>query len=152
MAINPTLDGMLFTVPFTSTTDFTELADNCERFVEVIVECDDPAQKMALCGRLSACLDLLQPALLEPIPTYLVASLTVEEIPADLPTLEMEADQLGDYCQALTQLLLSGSLATKTERTIRDLLYQLVFYFAGTLKAPRWLKTEDGIVSLEGAY
>jgi hypothetical protein len=148
MAITPTLDRTLFTVPFTSSNDFTELADNCERFVEVIVECDDPAQKMALCGRLSACLDLLQPTLLEPIPAYLVASLTVEDIPAELPTLEMEADQLGDYCQALTQLLLSGSLATKTELTIRDLLYQLVFYFAGMLKAPRWLKTEDALIPL----
>lgn len=136
-------------MPFSSTTNFLELADNCENFVEEMVECDDPAQMMALCGRLSACLALLQPTLLEPIPESLVASLTVEEVPAHSPTLEMEADLLAEYCQVLIQLMLSGSLAMKAELMIRDLLYQLVCYFAETLKAPRWLKTEHGIVSLE---
>jgi hypothetical protein len=149
MAITPTLESTLFTVPFTSTTDFTELADNCERFAEVMVECDDPAQKMALCGRLSACLALLQPTLLDPVPESLIASLTVEDLPASVPAFEPEADQLGEYCQALAQLLLSGALTMETQRTVSDLLHELVCYFAGMLKAPRWLKTEYGLVSLE---
>jgi len=148
MAITPTLDSTLLTVPFSATTDFTELADNCERFAEVLVECNDPAHKMALCGRLSACLALLQPTLLEPIPDCLKASLTVEELPAQFPAFEPEADQLGEYCQTLVQLLMSGALATKTERTVADLLHELVCYFAGTLTAPRWLKTEDALIPL----
>ena len=32
--------------------------------------------------------------------------------------------------------------------TARDLLQDLVGYFADTLKAPRWLKTEDGVMVL----
>ena len=137
-----------FTVPFNHKTDFTELADNCERFSEVLVECDDPVQKMALCGRLYACLALLQPTLTEPVPEYLKESLTVEEIPLHVPAFEAEADQVGHYCLVLTQLIMSGSLADEAERVISDLLYDLVGYYADALKAPRWLRTEEGSIEL----
>jgi hypothetical protein len=43
MIITPTPDSTLITVPFSSTTNFLELADNCENFVEERVEFDDPA-------------------------------------------------------------------------------------------------------------
>lgn len=42
MATIPTSIRPLFTVPFNHKTDFTELADNCERFSEALVECHDP--------------------------------------------------------------------------------------------------------------
>lgn len=138
----------LFTVPFDSNTDFTALADNCERFAEVIVECEDPAQKMALCGRLSACLALLQPTLLEPVPEHLKASLTVDDLPLDVPVFEPESDQLGRYCQLLTQLLLTCSLSERDERVAGDLLQDLVGFYSDTLKAPRWLRTEEGVALL----
>ena len=136
----------LFTVPFDSNTDFTELADNCERFVDVLVECEDPTQKMALCGRLSACLDLLQPTLLEPVPEHLKESLTVDDLPLDVPVFEPEVDQLGRYCQLLTQLLLTRSLSESDERVAGDLLQDLVGFYSDTLKAPRWLRTDEGVV------
>lgn len=143
-----TLTHTLFTTPFNHATDFTELADNCERFAEVIVDCDDPLQRMALCGRLSACLALLQPTLLEPVTENLKASLTVECFPTRVPRFEPEADQLCRYCQVLTQLLMSGTMAPKSETALRDLLYMLVAFFADTLKAPRWLKQGDTIIEL----
>ncbi|WP_449554979.1 hypothetical protein [Lelliottia amnigena] len=136
----------LFTVPFDSNTDFTELADNCERFVDVLVECEDPTQKMALCGRLSACLDLLQPTLLDPVPEHLKESLTVDDLPLDVPVFEPEVDQLGRYCQLLTQLLLTRSLSESDERVAGDLLQDLVGFYSDTLKAPRWLRTDEGVV------
>ena len=136
----------LFTVPFDSNTDFTELADNCERFVDVLVECEDPTQKMALCGRLSACLDLLQPTLLEPVPEHLKESLTVDDLPLDVPVFEPEVDQLGRYCQLLTQLLLTRSLSESDERVAGDLLQDLVGFYSDMLKAPRWLRTDEGVV------
>ncbi|AUU83072.1 hypothetical protein MXF13_20840 [Leclercia adecarboxylata] len=138
----------LFTTPFDHNTDFTALADNCARFVDVLAECDDPAQKMALCGRLSACLALLQPTLLEPVPEHLKASLTVDDLPLDVPVFEPEADQLGRYCQLLTQLLLSQSLSKSDERVAGDLLQELVSFYSDTLKAPRWLRTDEGVVLL----
>lgn len=148
MATTSILNQALFTSPFNHTTDFTELADNCERFAEVLAECDDPLQKMALCGRLSACLALLQPTLLEPVPEALKASLTVDHFPAHFPIFEPETDQLCRYCQVLTQLLMSGTLAPQSERVLRDLLYMLVDFFAGTLKAPRWLKQGETLIEL----
>ncbi|MFE4112076.1 hypothetical protein [Kosakonia sp. YIM B13611] len=136
------------TSPFNHATDFTELADNCERFAEVLAECGEPQQKMALCGRLSACLALLQPTLLEPVPQALKASLTVENIPAYVPSFEPESDQLCRYCQVLTQLLMSNTLAPASESVLRDLLYMLVAFFADTLKAPRWLKQGNDVIEL----
>ncbi|WHP31493.1 hypothetical protein QMG90_00645 [Trabulsiella odontotermitis] len=142
----------LFTVPFNHTTDFTELADNCERFADVLIESDDEAEKMALCGRLSACLALLHPTLREPIPDYLKASLTVDDLPTHTPAFMPEIDQLSVWCQSLTQLLMSGSLATTQVRVLGELLHELVCYFADTLKAPRWLNTEAGMLSLEDLH
>ncbi|OXL40987.1 hypothetical protein CA284_07200 [Enterobacter mori] len=148
MTTIPNFSHALFTTPFDHTTDFTELADNCARFVDVLVECDDPAQKMALCGRLSACLTLLQPTLLEPVPEYLKASLTVDDLPLDVPVFEPECDRLGRYCQLLTQMLLAHSLSESDERVAGDLLQDLVGFYSDTLKAPRWLRTKEGIVPL----
>ena len=45
MATTPLFSHSLFTLPFSHATDFTELADNCERFVEGLVECHDPVKK-----------------------------------------------------------------------------------------------------------
>lgn len=104
---------------------------------------------MALCARLSACLALLQPTLLEPVPDYLKESLTVDDLPLTLPAFEPEAETLGRYCQALTQLLMSGSLAAKTESAVSDLLGELASYYADTLKMPRWLRTKEGTIALD---
>lgn len=145
MATTPLFSHSLFTLPFSYATDFTELADNCERFVEGLVECHDPVEKLAICARLSACLALLQPTLTEPVPQHLQASLTVETFPTRFPLFEPEPDQMGRYCQLLTHLLMSKTLSDDMERVAGDLLQDLVGYFADTLKAPRWLKTEDGV-------
>ncbi len=59
MATTPLFSHSLFTLPFSHATDFTELADNCERFVEGLVECMTLVEKLAICARLSACLALL---------------------------------------------------------------------------------------------
>ncbi|MGK3191812.1 hypothetical protein [Enterobacter soli] len=148
MTTTPGFSHSLFTTPFDHTTDFTALADNCERFVNVLVEYEDPAQKMALCRRLSACLALLQPTLLEPVPEHLKASLTVDDLPLDVPVFEPEVDQLGRYCQLLTQLLLARTLSKSEERVAGDLLQGLVGLYSDTLKAPRWRRTTEGIVQL----
>ena len=148
MTTIPGFSHALFTTPFDHTTDFTELADSCERFVEVLVECDDPTQKLALCGRLSACLSLLQPTLLEPVPEHLKASLTVNDLPLEAPLFEPEIDRLGRYCQLLTQMLLARTLSANDERVAGDLLQDLVGFYSDTLKAPRWLNTPEGPVTL----
>lgn len=43
---------------------------------------------------------------------------------------------------------MSKTLSAEMERIVGDLLQDLVDFFADTLKAPRWLKTEEGLVDL----
>lgn len=135
----------LITAPFDHHTDFTELADNCERFCEAMLEEEDLAVRTALCGRLATCLALLKPTLHDPIPQHLEAYLTVNILPTLQPTFDPETDALCSYCEAITQLLISNALAPDTARVLRDLLAELTGYFADRLKAPRWLETEAGV-------
>jgi len=148
MATTLTHAHALLTLPFNHSTAFTELADNCERFMDALVECECPAEKIALYGRLAACLALLQPTLLDPVPDALKESLTVEDFPTRFPVFEPEADQLGRYCQVLTQQLISGSLTPDAESVIQDLLSELVSFYADTLKMPRWLRADEGVIEL----
>ena len=86
--------------------------------------------------------------MLEPVPEYLKASLTVDDLPLDVPAFEPEVDQLESYCKLLTQLLLACSLSESDERVAGDLLQSLVGLYSGMLKAPRWLRTNEGILPL----
>lgn len=72
-------------------SDFTVLAGHCETFAETLIESNDPTLKMALCGRLNACLTRLQPTLLEPVPPHLIESLTVDILPANSPVSSLNA-------------------------------------------------------------
>ena len=94
MATIPIQTYPLLAVPFNAATDFTVLAGHCETFAETLIESNDPTLKMALCGRLNACLTLLQPTLLEPVPPHLIESLTVDALPANSPRFEPECTEL----------------------------------------------------------
>ena len=148
MATTPNFAYPLLTTPFNHNTDFIELADNCERYAEVMIETDSPVEKLALCGRLATCLDLLKPTLIDVIPAHLVESLTIDSLPDAAVEFDPEPDALCQYCQTLTQLTLSGMLTREQQRVVDDLLYELVMLFSGRLKAPRWLRTEQGTVQL----
>ncbi|CUY68699.1 Uncharacterised protein [Serratia marcescens] len=71
MATIPTQAYPSLAVPFNAITDFTILAGHCETFAETLIESNDLALKMALCGRINTCLTLLQPTLLEPVPPHI---------------------------------------------------------------------------------
>ncbi|MCG8156470.1 hypothetical protein JMY81_15185 [Brenneria goodwinii] len=145
MATIPTQTHPLLTVPFSAATDFTVLADHCENFAETLIESDDPSLRLALCGRLAAGLALLKPGLSDPIPPHLIDSLTVDTLPTNSPRFSPDADTLCDYCFTLTQLLLCRMFPPQEEEQLRWLLAELVDYFAAELKAPRWIRTADGV-------
>lgn len=145
MATIPTQTHPLLTVPFSASMDFTVLADYCEHFAQMLTEDDDPTLKMALCGRLNACLTLLQPGLLDPIPEHLIASLIVDVPPDDYPRFEPECTQLCGYCLALTETLAGQGLAAETEKQLGWLLYELTRLFTVEMKSPRWLRTAEGV-------
>lgn len=106
-----TTRNALFTPPFGHNTDFTELADNCQRYCEALVEETDPARKIALCGRLASTLALLRPMLLEPLPEHLQERLTVSVFPECEPAFNAESACVMGY-----------------------LLFELTGYFAGQQK------------------
>ncbi|SFU06160.1 hypothetical protein SAMN05192562_104360 [Kosakonia arachidis] len=145
MATIPTQTHSLLAVPFNAATDFTVLAGHCETFAETLIESDDPTLKMALCGRINTCLTLLQPTLLEPVPSHLVESLTVDTLPATTPRFAPECTELCRYCLAITQTLAGHGFASDTEKHLSGLLYDLINYFAAEMKAPRWLRTASGV-------
>lgn len=136
MFLDPNTDLLAF--PFSAATDFTELADCCDRFADTLIDCHDPAQRMALLGRIGACLALLRPTLGEPIPPHLIDRFTVENLPDVPQRFEPDAEVLCDYCQSLTQLLCGQSLPPHADRTLTGLLCELVWQFAADLNAPRW--------------
>lgn len=145
MATIPTQTHPLLTVSFNAATDFTVLAGHCETFAETLIESNDPTLKMALCGRLNACLTLLQPMLLEPVPPHLIESLTVDTLPANSPRFEPECTELCRYCLSLTQMLAGQGFYSEMEKHLSCLLYDLINYFAAEMKAPRWLRTSEGV-------
>ncbi|EDS4736996.1 hypothetical protein B0C58_002943 [Salmonella enterica subsp. enterica serovar Oranienburg] len=145
MATIPTETHPLLTIPFSAATDFTDLADYCEHVADALIAHDDPTLKMAFYGRLSACLTLLRPTLLDPIPPHLVESLTVDTLPASFPRFEPECTELCGYCLALTQTLTARGLSAETEEQLGWLLYGLTHYFTAEMKAPRWIRTADGV-------
>ncbi|END7347852.1 hypothetical protein ABMT96_003329 [Escherichia coli] len=145
MATTLTAECNLLVIPFSAATNFTTLADYCEHFAETIIECHDLALKMAPCGRLSTCLALLRPTLNEPIPPHLIDGFITNDLPNVSPGFEPDAGSLCDYCLALTQILNGHALLPETETTLTGLLCDLVWYFADGLKAPRWIRTTDGV-------
>ncbi|EBP3213071.1 ash family protein [Salmonella enterica subsp. enterica serovar Portland] len=150
MATTPTQIHPLLTVPFNAATDFTVLANHCENFAETLIESNDPTLKMALCGRINACLTLLQPTLLDPVPPHLVESLTVDTLPTSYPRFEPECTEICNYCLALTQTLAGQGFSSETEKYLSWLLYDLINYFAAEMTAPRWLRTADGVKFIDG--
>ncbi|ECE8798060.1 hypothetical protein EWF27_07090 [Salmonella enterica subsp. enterica serovar Vinohrady] len=147
MATIPTHTHPLLSVSFNADTDFTILAEHCERLATGLLENDALALRMAFCGRLSACLDLLRPVLYDPIPPHLVDSLTTDTLPETSSGFSPDADSalLCEYCQALTTVLLSGGFSSLVEQTLAGLLFDLVCCFADGLKEPRWIRTADGV-------
>ncbi|MFE8153316.1 ash family protein [Brenneria goodwinii] len=145
MATIPTQTHPLLTVPFSAATDFTVLADHCENFAETLIESDDPALRLALGGRLAAGLALLRPTLNEPVPRHLLESLTVDTLPAVSPCFDPDSELLCDYCLTLAQFLVGRALSPEAELMLTGLLAELVWYFTAELKAPRWIRTADGV-------
>ncbi|WP_410753319.1 hypothetical protein [Citrobacter youngae] len=140
----------LLNISFNAATDFTVLASHCENFAETLIESNDIALKMALCGRINTCLTLLQPTLLDPVPPHLVESLTVDTLPVSIPRFEPECTEICNYCLALTQTLAGQGFSSETEKFLSWLLYDLLNYFAAEMKAPRWLRTPGGVKFIDG--
>ncbi|XBS71863.1 hypothetical protein ABK905_10445 [Acerihabitans sp. KWT182] len=149
MATIPIQIHALLSIPVDSTTDFTVLAGHSENLADALLHRDDPALRAALCRRLAYCLGLLRPTLNDTIPTHLIESLTVDELPTHSPRFEPDADLLCDYSRALARLLTERTLSAEMEPVLAGLMFELVSYLADELRAPRWIRTADGVKFIE---
>jgi len=98
------------------------------------MECNEPAYKLALLGRIGACLALLRPTLSEPIPAHLIERFTVDALPETPSYFEPDAEAWCEYCQTLTLVLCQQSLLPEMEKSLRGLLCELMWMFAGGVK------------------
>lgn len=145
---SPSPDALL-AFPLHATTDFTVLATYSEHIAEALMESDKPAQQLALYERLAACLTRLRATLHDPIPPHLIESLTVNALPTRTPRFEPGSELLCDYSLTLTRLLIGQTLRPNIEQTLTGLLCDLTCYFTAELKAPRWLRTADGVKMID---
>lgn len=133
------------TLSFNVDTDFTVLADYCERFADALIENHHSDERQALCYRLADCLNLLHPTLNDLIPPHLIERFTVDQLPNKSPVFEPESELLCGYCLTLAQLLSKHTFNADEEKQLTGLLFELVCYFADDLRAPRLIRTTDGV-------
>ncbi|MFZ3391110.1 hypothetical protein [Buttiauxella gaviniae] len=129
------------TLSFDINTDFTVLADYCERFADSLIESAKPGERRVLCYRLAECLELLSLTLNDPIPEHLIESFTVDSIPTQVPTFEPELEDLCRYCLTLANILNSHNFSVMEEKVLTGLLFELTGYFADELRTPRFVRT-----------
>lgn len=132
-------------IPLTLIPDFIVQIEACEHLADALEQIDDPAQYLLLCEKLHACLAQLQPTLFEPIPANLTDSFTADTLPVDFPRFEPDCTDLCRYSMTLTQILAGNGLSSETQRQTEGLLYELISFLAAEMKAPRWLRTADGL-------
>lgn len=142
MATTPIQFHPLFTFSFSTATDFTDLAEHSAHFGEMLIETDDPVQKMALCGRLHTSLMLLEAKLADPVPPHLIEQLTADTLPDDTSRPFRDCNDLCSYCIALTQTLSGLGFTSKATFHLSWLLYELTRNLNTEIRAPRWLRTD----------
>ncbi|KNC90084.1 hypothetical protein [Trabulsiella odontotermitis] len=128
----------LLSTPIPASADLFDVAEFCSAFVNELIECHDPAQSQALCGRLSHALVLLHRLCNADLPPHRIEQLKVSETPAStFPDYWGDTDTLVAYAQGVTQVLLSGTLADSLAVTMTGLLHDLVHAIEGYIKEPR---------------
>lgn len=139
----------LLAVTVNNHTDFITLATHCEKLADTLLECNHTQLQQALSERLTTCLQILRPTLLDPVPDNLISALTVEQPPQQKPEFAPGSEQLCDYALVLSQLITHQALTPEMLPSLRGLLADLVQLFSGQLTAPRWVNTENGVQFIE---
>lgn len=145
----PSFDTLL-KMPLGTTMDLFQMLDCCQNLVDALIDTSDNQSRMALCGRLYAALKVLEVVLKAPLPGYLIERLTVEKAEEEgchcpLPT---DSETLRGYCAALTLLLLQHQQTPEQEEKLTGLLYELTGVLNADLRAPRFVRTADGITMI----
>ena len=143
---------VLLKTPLGATHDLFQVLDACQHYVDALIENDDNTERMALCGRLLAALEVLKVALNAPLPAHLIEHLTVDVAEPDnyRGALTTDSETLREYCSALTILLLQRQQSPEQEEQITGLLFELINVLVDDLKTPRFVRTGDGLAMMSG--
>ena len=147
--IEPAVTTLLKT-PLNTAMDLFQVLDYCQHHADVLIESDDRTERMALCGRLYAGLEVLKVVLKAPLPEYLIERLTLKAANPDdyhCP-LSTDSETLREYCSALTMVLLQGPQPYEQEEKIAGLLSELLDVMVDDLKAPRFVRSASGLILL----
>ncbi|EOU1295606.1 hypothetical protein ACNSWB_000958 [Cronobacter sakazakii] len=139
--------------PITAEMDFFTLATLCEETVSELIECKDATLFLALAGRLALMLESLAAALDRPVPAHLFASLTADTLPSEVPfCIGSDAQMLSRYCKALNMALISRAHPPEMAETLTGLLFDLVNHLVEFVRAPCFVRTEEGYEDWAGQH
>jgi len=143
---------LLLSAPLGNSLDLFELLDRCRHLADALIESDNHTERMALCGRLLAGLEVLRSALDATLPPHLIDRLTIDAATPDdyRGPFSTDSETLREYCAALTLLLLQHQQTAQQEASITGLLSELVSVLVTDLKAPRFVQTEAGLMMIGG--
>lgn len=149
--IEPAITTLLKT-PLGATHDLFQLLNQCQRYVDGLIENDNHVVCMALCGRLLAGLNVLKFTLKSPLPEYLIESLTTDMTKPDdyRCPLSTDSETLCEYCTSLTMLLLNQQESADQVENITGMLFEMVNLLAEDLKAPRFIQNASGLAMISG--
>lgn len=149
--IEPVITTLLKT-PLAISMDLFQILDCCQQHADALIENHDNTERMALCGRLFAGLEMLKSSLIAPLPEHLIQRLTADVAEPDnyRCPLSTDSETLREYCMALTMLLLQNQQSPEQEEHITGLLFELINVLAEDLKAPRFIRTDAGLVMISG--
>ncbi|WP_421512131.1 hypothetical protein ACOQH0_09870 [Enterobacter sp. JS8-1] len=127
----------LLDLPIPSTLDLFELTDCCCAFVNVLMETQDKAERLAFCGRLAFTLDELKNRCDEDLPPRLVERLSTPlSTQSCMPDCWQDTAMLVGYAKALNQALLSQTQAIAVSQELAGLLHDLIYLLADFVREP----------------
>lgn len=155
MSASPAFDVEINTLLESSlniSMDLFQILDACECFIDALIENGSTLERMALCGRLYAGLEVLKVVLEAPLPPHLIERLTVDvsQNGGYLSPLSTDSETLRVYCSALTLLLLNQLQSPEQREHITGLLFEMLNVLGDDLRAPRFIRTANGLTMIEG--
>lgn len=128
----------------TQNLDIIDLAERCELLTDILIDSENPAECAALCHHLYAHIEAIKENLDKPLSAARIEQLSVDD-PSEFPEAQSfaDSDDLCDYCQAVTRVLLCHALPFKTLQQLNGLLMRLVNALVDDLKTPRFLRTAN---------
>ncbi|WBM69025.1 hypothetical protein OH773_12535 [Buttiauxella sp. WJP83] len=123
--------------------DVIDLAERCELLTDILVDSENPAECTLLCQYLYAHLDALKENLDKPLPKSRIEQLSVNHA-SEFPDSQSfaDSDDLCDYSQAVTQVLLCHALPQNAKVVLSGLLMKLMNTLVDNLKTPRFLRAK----------